>query len=65
MTMIQNSCGEMRTPPNSYAVVANSSGKRSGSEPQMMRAALMHRIDMPTVAVMMFMIGTRRRRSVR
>jgi hypothetical protein len=46
-------------------VVANSSGKRSGSDPQTMRAALMHRIDMPTVAVMTFMIGTRRRRSVR
>ena len=46
-------------------MAANSSGKRSGSEPQMMRAALMHRMDIPTVAVMMFMIGTRRRRSVR
>ena len=45
--------------------MANSSGKRSGSEPQMMREALMHRIDMPTVAVITFMIGTRLRRSVR
>ena len=65
MTMIQNNCGEMRTPANSYAEVANSSGKRSGSEPQMIRAAFMQRMDMPTVAVMTFMIGTRRRRKVR